>query len=87
MLDNNDSPEFVNPEGTPLERPKEPMYYRNYHAQDATAYLKSFIADIRSLEFIPYGGDKYDREFFSNDAYPEIVSLSQPIVILSRYQN
>lgn len=87
MLDNNDSPEVVNPEGTPLERPEEPMYYRNYHAQDATSYFKSLITNIRSLECIPYGGDKYEREFFSSDAYPEIVSLSQLVVALSWFQD
>ncbi|KAG8161964.1 hypothetical protein KVR01_007729 [Diaporthe batatas] len=81
MLDNNDSPEVVNPEGTPLERPEEPMYYRNYHAQDATAYFKTLIADVRSLEYIPYGGDKYDREFFSSDAYPEICAHAKKVLL------
>lgn len=60
MLDNNDSLEVANPEGTPLERPWEPGNYRNYHAQDATSYFEGLIAKIRLLDLIPYGGGQYD---------------------------
>lgn len=73
MLDNNDSPEVANPEGTPLERPWEPGHYRNYHAQDATSYFEGLIAKIRSLELIPRGGGHFSREFYG-DAHTKIVS-------------
>lgn len=73
MLDNNDSPEVASPEGTPLERPWELEHYRNYHAQDATAYFEGLIAKIRSLDLIPYGGGQYERQFY-NDECPEVVS-------------
>lgn len=73
MLDNNDSPEVANPEGTPLERPIEPMHYRNYYAQDATSYFEGLISEIQSLNLIPYRGNGFSREFYG-DAYPEIVS-------------
>lgn len=73
MLDNNDSPEVANPEGTPLERPLEPEHYRNYLAHDATSYFEGLIAKIRSLDLIPYGGGQYERQFY-DDEYPEVVS-------------
>lgn len=73
MLNNNDSPEVANPDEAPLERPEEPLHYRNYHAQDATSYFEDLIAKIRSLNLIPYGCDDYSREFYG-DAYPEVVS-------------
>lgn len=73
MLDNNDSPEVANPEGTPLERPWEPEHYRNYHAQDATSYFEGLIAKIRSLDLIPYGGVQYERQFY-DDGCLEVVS-------------
>lgn len=73
MLDNNDSPEVANPEGMPLERPEEPMHYRNYCVQDATSYFKDLVARIQSLNLIPCGGDSFSRDFF-DDACPEVVS-------------
>ncbi|KAI7788060.1 uncharacterized protein LA080_013366 [Diaporthe eres] len=80
MLDDNDSPEVANPEGTPLERPEEPLHYRNYHAQDATSYFEDLIAKIRSLDLIPYGGDDYSREFYG-DAYPEVRDKVKKILL------
>lgn len=67
ILDNNDSPEVANPEGTPLERPLEPGHYRNFLAQDATSYFEGLIVKIRSLDLIPYGGGQFEREFYADE--------------------
>ncbi|KAJ0108546.1 hypothetical protein J7T55_002150 [Diaporthe amygdali] len=80
VLGNSNSPEVINPEGTPLKRPEEPMHYRNYCAQDATSYFEGLITKIRSLDLIPYGGDDFSRNFYG-DAYPEVRDQIKKILI------
>lgn len=75
MLDNNDSPEVANPEGTPLERPLEPGHYPNFLAH-ATSYFEGLIVKIRSLDLIPYGGSQFERDFYG-DEEPEIASITR----------
>jgi hypothetical protein len=59
MLDSDDGPEFVNPEGFVQERLEDPLYYRNYYTQDAPSYLRDLIEKIRSLEIIPVAGPSF----------------------------
>jgi hypothetical protein len=76
MLDSADSPEYVNPEGTVLERPEEPMHYRNYFTQDAPSYFRKLVDDIRSLKLIPSGESNFERQYHG-DEDPEVVSSTQ----------
>lgn len=58
MIDSNDKPDSVNPEGYVQERPEDPDHYRNYYTQDAPSYLKDLINNIRALEIIPIAGSE-----------------------------
>jgi hypothetical protein len=72
MLDSADGPDYVNPEGWVLERPEEPLYYRNYYTQDAPSYFRSLNEKIHSLQLIPEGR-KFSRQFHG-DEHPGLVS-------------
>ena len=77
MLDSADAPDYVNPEGTILERPDDPMYYRNYYTQDAPSYLRDLIEKIRSLEMIPVAGHSSRwRDFVLDVSDAEVKSNS-----------
>jgi len=77
MLDSADGPEYVNPEGTVLERPEEPMHYRNYYTQDAPSYFRNLNENIQSLRLIPAESSNFSGEFYG-DVYPEVVSTRIP---------
>lgn len=67
MIDSADSPEYVNPEGYPLERPDDPMHYRNHYTQNAPSYLRRLIEKIQSLELIPAGTPGFGREYHGDE--------------------
>lgn len=74
VMENNAGPDFDNPEGTELERPEEPMYYRNCYAQDAPSYFRHLIEKVRSLELIPTGPSRSNKEFYGYNSGFEAVS-------------
>ncbi|CZR66790.1 uncharacterized protein PAC_16691 [Phialocephala subalpina] len=67
MLDSADSPDYVNPEGTVLERPDDPNHYRNYYTQHAPSYIRRLIEKIQKLELIPAGTQGLGREYHGNE--------------------
>lgn len=82
MLDSADSPEYVNPEGTVLERPDDPMHYRNYYTQHAPSYLRRLIENIQKLDLIPAGTQGLGREYHG-DEDAEVVSANLPFIALA----
>ena len=73
MIDSNDSPEYVNPEGAVLERPDNPSHYRNYYTQDAPSYFRCLTKKILNLELIPSGPCVFGMEYHG-DEDAEVVS-------------
>ncbi|KAH9216813.1 hypothetical protein DL95DRAFT_522518 [Leptodontidium sp. 2 PMI_412] len=65
ILDNNDG--FDNPDDFVLEIPSEPDHYRNCHPQDAPSYFRQLIEKVRSLQLIPNGPSRSDKEFYGYD--------------------
>lgn len=77
VMENNAGPDFDNPEGTEHERPEEPMHYRNCYAQDAPSYFRHLIEKVRSLELIPTGPSRWDKEFYGyNSGFEEVSTES-----------
>lgn len=73
ILDNNDG--FDNPDDFVLEIPSEPDHYRNCHPQDAPSYFRQLIEKVRSLQLIPNGPSRSDKEFYGYDTGFEDVSI------------
>ena len=74
MIDANNSPDFVNPEGTVLERPDDPHHYRNFYTQHAPLYFRHLNENIRSLKLVPSGPCGFDKEYHG-DEDPKFVSI------------
>ncbi|TGO22516.1 hypothetical protein BPAE_0164g00030 [Botrytis paeoniae] len=52
----DDGPDVSNPPNTPLERPDDLDYYRNYWPRHAPSFLRMQLNRIKALDAIPPGG-------------------------------
>ena len=55
--------------------PSESDHYRNCHPQDAPSYFRHLIEKVRSLQLIPNGPSRIDKEFYGFNAGFEDVCL------------
>lgn len=51
----DDGPDVSNPPATPLERPNDVGYYRNYWPRHAPSFLRMQLNRIKALDAIPPG--------------------------------
>ncbi|KAF7936014.1 uncharacterized protein EAE98_002233 [Botrytis deweyae] len=51
----DDGPDLSNPPNTPLERPNDVVYYRNYWPRHAPSFLRMQLNRIKALDAIPPG--------------------------------
>mgnify|MGYP003629769465 CR=1 FL=1 len=72
-MDNNDG--FDNPDDFVVEIPSEPDHYRNCYPRDGPSYFRQLIEKVRSLQLIPNGPSRIDKEFYGFNAGFENVCL------------
>ncbi|KAJ8060076.1 hypothetical protein OCU04_011686 [Sclerotinia nivalis] len=63
VADGDESPDFMNPPGTPLEVPGDPFFYRNFWPRHAPTFLRMQLNKIKALDVIPIGNSLVWGEF------------------------